>query len=553
MSLITINRVNCKDCYKCVRFCPVKSIRVADGHAEVVEARCLGDGNCLHICPQHAKQVRRDVEVVQSLLASGKRVIATMAPAAYGLYGPTLPHLVGALHALGFARIEETARTAEAVARACAEVAGEGRGPLISTACPAVVSLVQKYYPHLADHLAPVQSPMVAHAHLLREEQGAEIAVVFIGPCVAKKDEARAGVIDAALTFDELNEWLAEAGIDVTDAPALPFDNPPVGVAGLFPLPNGMLRTAGLPSGDLAPRVVTVCGLPEVMALLKELPSLSDIALIEALACSGGCLQGPGAAQGPPWWTRRANLLARVGEVGAGASPSALAASYPPDALCLPCPAEEEIAAILRRTGKHHVDDEHNCGACGYETCREKAIAVFQGMAEAEMCIPYMRTRAESFANVVIRNTPNGIVVVDSTLRVLDANPAFEKLFAQPLAEMIGRPIGNVLSPKIYERVQQSTRPVMRQEAVYGELVVRELVFPVPEGGMLIGIYNDVTEDMAQRTRLQRVKKETLGKAHQVIDKQMRVAQEIAGLLGETTAETKVLLTRLIHLYDEET
>ena len=552
MTLITINRVNCKDCYKCVRYCPVKAIRVTEGHAEVEEARCLGDGNCLHICPQHAKQVRRDVELVQSLLASGKRVIATVAPSVRGMLGAETPRMVGALKALGFARVEETARTAEAVARACAALAADAQAPLISTACPAVVSLVQKYFPQHVPLLAPVQSPMVAHAHLLHEEWGEDIAVVFIGPCVAKKDEARAGVIDAALTFDELGEWLAEAGIALEDAAPAAFDNPPVGTAGLFPLPNGMLRTAELPSGELATRVLTVCGLGDVMALLKELPGLSDVSLIEALACAGGCLQGPGAAQGPPWWARRAQLLAGVACTGVGAAPASLAAAYAAEPLELSYPSDEEVAAILRRIGKHHSEDEHNCGACGYDTCRDKAVAVFQGMAEAEMCIPYMRTRAESFANVVLRNTPNAIVVVDSALRVLDANPSFEKIFKQHLADIIGRPIATVLSTNIYEEVQRSGRPQSRRDVLYDEMIVREVVFPVPEDNMVIGIYNDVTVETARRKKLQRVKKETLSKAQQVIGNQMRVAQEIAGLLGETTAETKVLLTRLIQLYDEE-
>ncbi len=551
MSLITINQVNCKDCYKCVRYCPVKAIRVAEGHAEVVDARCLGDGGCLKVCPQHAKQVRRDAEMVQALLASGKRVIATVAPSIYGVFGAEVPRLVGALKALGFARVEETARTAAAVARACA-AAADGDTPRISTACPAVVSLVQKYYPQHVPLLTPVQSPMVAHARLLREEYGDDSAVVFLGPCVAKKDEARDGEIDAALTFDELGEWLAEQGIALADAAPAAFDNPPVGIAGLFPLPNGMLRTAELPSGELASRVLTVTGLSDVMALLKELPDLPGVGLIEALACPGGCLQGPGAAQGPPWWTRRALLLAHVAPEGVGAAPASLVATYPADPLLLPQPEAEEITAILGRTGKHRPEDEHNCGACGYETCRDKAVAVWQGMAEAEMCIPYMRSRAESFSTVVLRNTPNGIVVADSALRILDANPAFESIFGQPLSEMIGRPISSVLGTAIFERVQQNGHAVERREVTHGAVILREMVFPVPTENMLIGIYNDVTADVAQRQKLQRVKKETLGRARQVIDKQMRVAQEIAGLLGETTAETKVLLTRLIHLYDEE-
>lgn len=551
MSLITINQVNCKDCYKCVRYCPVKAIRVVGGHAEVVEARCLGDGGCVHVCPQHAKQVRSDLEVVRGLLASGRLIVASVAPSAAGIFGDTLPHLLGALKALGFARVEETARTAEAIARAHTACAEDGR-PHIATACPAIVSLVERYYPTLTSLLVPVPSPMVAHARLLRDEYGPDTGVVFIGPCVAKKGEADSFQLDAALTFDELLSWLSEADMALESVAPRTFDNPPVGIAELFPLPNGMLRTAGQLDAGLSPAILTVSGINEVRALLDDLPNLNGIRLIEALACEGGCMQGPGSAIGPSSWVRRKQLLHAVQDAGTGAAPENMARVFTAQPLCLPLPTDEEITTILRRTGKHNPSDEQNCGACGYDTCREKAIAVYQGMAEAEMCIPYMRLRAESFANVVIRNTPNGIIVVDRALRVLDANPAFCKLFDCTVHELIGRPLKTVLDPQAFERVNRTGQPFVRQDVRYGAVITRELIFPVADEDVVIGIYVDITDEMMRQQKQLTVKQETLGKARQVIEKQMRVAQEIAGLLGETTAETKVLLTRLINLYDEE-
>jgi uncharacterized Fe-S cluster-containing protein len=312
-----------------------------------------------------------------------------------------------------------------------------------------------------------------------------------------------------------------------------------------------MIRSADLPTDLLATEIISISGLHDVMELLAELPNLDGIKLIEPLACVGGCINGPGALVGPSPLARRASLLA-VDRCGKGASPDCMQACYPPQPVFLPQPDAEELAVILRRTGKRTVADEHNCGACGYDTCREKAIAVFQGMAEAEMCIPYMRSRAESFSGVVIRSTPNGIVVIDSALRILDANPAFEHLFNTSLSDIIGRPIRLLLDPVPFERVQRTRTPFIRQELTHEKLVLRESVFPVPDEDMTIGIYINVTDDVIRRDKHQLVKQETLGKARQVIEKQMRVAQEIAGLLGETTAETKVLLTRLIRLYDEE-
>jgi len=552
MNLITIDQVNCKDCYKCVRFCPVKAIRVASGHAEVDGDRCLGDGNCLKICPQHAKQVRADLPAVHALLASGRTVIASVAPAALGIFGESLPNLIGALRQLGFSRVEETTRAAEAVARASA-AHDPADGPAITTACPAIVELITTYYPQYVHLLAPVPSPMTAHARLLREEHGIETAVVFIGPCIAKKGHLESSEIDAALTFDELHTWLRQEGITLDSAPVSAFDNPPVGASQLYPLPQGLAHTAGLPTDLLAAEVLAPHGIPEVMAVLNDLPSLRGVRLIEALACPGGCLQGPGAFEGPSVQQRRTDLLRLAQrDGGEGSAPSDLTITYPAMPLYLPMPSPEELAAILRRTGKMRPEDENNCGACGYDTCREKAVAVFQGMAEAEMCIPYMHSRAESFANVVIRSTPNGIVVVDGGLRILDANPAFAKVFGRPLNELIGRHIRTVAEPAGFEYVRRNGRPFARQEIIYQDVVVRESIFPVSDEEIIIGIYTDVTEEVARRQQLQTAKQETLGKARQVIDEQMRVAQEIASLLGETTADTKVLLTRLIKLYDEE-
>ncbi|HEX2949390.1 MAG TPA: [Fe-Fe] hydrogenase large subunit C-terminal domain-containing protein [Armatimonadota bacterium] len=550
MSLITVNQVNCKDCYKCVRYCPVKAIRVVNGHAEVADDRCLGDGGCIGVCPQHAKQVRSDVDIVRALLESGHEVIASVAPSAAGVFGDDLPRFIGALHALGFSRVEETARTAEAVAHAHIDLLKQGK-PVITTACPAIVSLVEKYYPQYVGYLAPIPSPMLAHARLLREEHGSDIGVVFIGPCVAKKDETTEG-LNGTVTFDEIRAWLDEAGISLQNSDEASFDNPPVGTARSFPLLQGLIKTAGLPDSTLTPSVITVSGLREVKTFLEELSSLDGIGIIEALACQGGCLEGPGATIGPALWERRSHLLRNVQSEGVGAAPSNMARSFTTSPLSLPAPTDEEIAAILRRTGKHYPTDEQNCGACGYDTCREKAVAVFQGMAEAEMCVPYMRSRAESFANVVIRSTPNGIVIVDSTLRILDVNPAFAKMFARQPNELIGRQVRNVLDVTVYERVNKTNRPFIRHEVTYDSLIAREMIFPVVDEEIIIGIYVDVTDEVARQQKQLTVKHETLQKTHQVIEKQMRVAQEIAGLLGETTAETKVLLTKLIKLYDEE-
>jgi len=551
MALISIDKVECKDCYKCVRFCPVKAIRVIDGRAEVVEERCIGDGSCVVICPQKAKTIRSDIDKVRTLLASGRKVIASIAPSAKGIFYKDIYKIIGALKRSGFDRVEETCVTAEAVALEHLSCAGHEK-PVISTACPAVVSLVEKYYPEHVEHLAPVVSPMAAHARELRAVHGDDTAIVFIGPCVAKKNEAPDFGIDAVLTFDELRKFIAEE-IDETGSTESGFDNEPAGKGELFPIVNGLIKSAGIEDDSFDPTVISVSGVPDIMDTLEELNGLKNIRIIEALACKGGCLMGAGAAQGPDLWERRNNLLELASMEGKGVFPADLGRSFDSPPLELPLPSEEEIVAILKLTGKTKPEDEHNCGACGYNTCREKAIAVFQGMAEAEMCIPYMRFRAESLANEIVRTTPSTISIVDSDFRFLSINPSFEKIFNLKMDDIAGRPIEPFLDPNSYKRVLRTGKHFTNHNIEHDGATLSELVFLIPGEEILVGIYVDVTDRVDHEKKIATVKKETLEKAEIVIENQMKVAHEIAGLLGETTADTKVLLTRLKNLFDDET
>lgn len=580
MSVVSTIEASCRDCYKCVRHCPVKAIRVSNGHAEVIGDRCLEDGHCVAICPQQAKRVESDAGLVMEFIKSGAKTAAGIAPsfaADLGLEDPG--QLVTALKKIGFAFVEETAEGAEWVAKEHLRLVKEATGPVITSCCPVIVNLLEIYYPHLLPYLAPVVSPMTAHGRMMKKRHGKETKVVFIGPCIAKKGERRReenkGIIDAVLTFAELNQVLSAEGIDPALLEPGRFDREEAKSAHAFAVPGGLARSAPLSTDLLAEDVITVDGLEECLSFLEKFAEVKkDFRLIELLACRGGCVMGPGMKTGLSAYARRNKVLdyannrrrgrELTGEeekivpaMAEGAVPVDLYREYTARAVEDPeggeQPSEEEIRRILARTGKLKPADELNCGACGYNSCRDKAIAVAKGMAEIDMCIPYMRAKAESRADLICRAAPNAILVVSSDLKVLELNPAAEKMLYCRNEEVKGKDLKSILDPKAFAEVLR-TKKMVTGEAFYPAygLAVWQAIFYVETEDVLIGILIDITNEKQQRERLDMVTRETLEKAREVIDKQMRVAQEIAGLLGETTAETKVLLTKLIKLIVNE-
>jgi iron only hydrogenase large subunit-like protein/uncharacterized Fe-S cluster-containing protein len=566
MGLIETNPASCRDCYKCVRHCPVKAIRVNDNHAEVVADRCIGDGRCTIICPQKAKKVQSDLEVVKADLRRGAKIAVSVAPSFAAAFLEDSGQLVAALKKLGFCFVAETAEGAEHVARAHLQLVQKCNGPVITSCCPAIVNLVEIYYPQLLPYLAPVISPMAAHAKILKSRYGNDCKVVFLGPCIAKKGEIVAeGDLDAVLTFDELDELLQMVDGTPAELEPVAFDGPGAVLAHVFPSPGGLARTAALSTDLLAKEIVTIDGLEESIAFLNNFAQVREnYRLIELLACRGGCVSGPGIVNEMGLYQRRERLLSyalskqqkpprQVADCTERFPPK-LNRTYsarPPQELE---PTEDEIRLILAKTGKYQPEDELNCGACGYNSCREKAVAVAKGLAEVGMCIPYMRAKAESRAGLIFEMSPNAIMVVDQDLMILDANPTACQKFMLDEGAVAGLRLANVIDPEFFREAFQSRR-IVRGEVNYPEynFAAWQSIVYLEKEKVLIGIFSDTTKEKQQREKLDRMTEETLGKAQEVINKQMRVAQEIAGLLGETTAETKVLLTKLMNLFQNET
>ena len=561
MAILQTREADCRDCYACVRSCPVKAIKITTGHAQVVADMCILDGTCIAACPQGAKQVADNTDLVRTMLAT-ERVAFSLAPSIAAFYTPAV--VAAALRQLGAVAVTETAETAGWVSLATYEAKRNGQGsPVISSSCPAVVNLVEKYYPGCLTYLAPVVSPMIAHGRVIKSALG-NVKVVFVGPCIAKKEERINDVttaVDVVLTFTELDKMLSS---DLPNWQLLPAEGLDHFVGDVtrstvrqFPLPGGMKPLLPTSADD----VLVITGVKRCAEFLADFVRTRQVpaAVVELMACEGGCVGGPTLTTHQPLFrnemavrmfaapkndelpgNQRANY--KYGQVP-------LARTFTDRRPRLPQPSEEEIKAILASIGKHNRADELNCGACGYDSCRDKAIAVFRGLAEREMCIPYMRSKAESLAEVTIAATPTAVLVVNRSLHLLALNPAAELLFNCHTDEWVGRPLPQLIPANRVEQVFSSgeNSTGITRFPKY-DIVVREMVAYDAHNDLAIILLTDITAEMAQQKELTQLKDLTLSKAQEVIDRQMRVAQEIAGLLGETTAETKFILTELMRI-----
>ena len=557
-SVITTDRAQCRDCYRCVRNCHVKAVKVQAQQAEVVAERCIVCGRCVLECPQQAKRVRDDLGAVKAMIAAGRTVVASVAPSAPAYFhSQTFDEIRAGLRRLGFADAAETAIGAEVVGKEYGRLLADskpGTPPLIATACPAVVSMVEIYFPELVPNLVPIVSPMVAHARILKQLSEDDIRVVFIGPCIAKKgemsDPAVAGSVDAALTFNELEAWMDESGVALK-ARTAPLVGQPLN-ARLFPVEGGLLRTAQLSTDVLSVEVLATSGLDDCEAILSAIRDGEIHArLVELMACQGGCVNGPRMRKGESTYARREWVIRYASQHEAMPSLEGvdleLERGYSDRGLRLPPIADAAISEVLARIEKYTPDDELNCSACGYNTCRAKAEATFRGMAELGMCVPFMRSRAESLANVVMDVVPSAVVVVDTKMRIQEVSPSGARLLGESKPTLVGRDLAELIPIGTFKDVRAGGKSILGRKTQYrDDLIVREFVVPVEHSNLIVGIIEDVTRDEQRQGELDHIRVATIQQAQEVIDKQIRVAHEIASLLGETTAETKVQLTKMI-------
>ena len=560
MKVIDFKDARCRHCYKCVRNCEVKAILVRNEQAHIMEDNCIHCGHCLEVCPQNAKTFASEMERVKGYLGQGKRVIISIAPSYLGVLEYEKPgQVVSALKKLGFYEVRETAEGAALVTREYRKLLAEGRMKnIITTCCPSVNDLVEKYYPSLTPLLAPVVSPMVAHGRLIKSIYGEDVKVVFLGPCIAKKEEAIGdkrvrGAIDAILTFEEIVKWWKEEGIDLCRCEEEPMGNPSPKVNQLYPVSGGVITSvlAAVPEENYYK--VHIDGLKACMELFEELEKGEiEHCFFEVNVCEGGCIKGPAsdkwqqslikAKKGIEEQVKHREEADEIVQNGVE-----MYKEFTDRHVREQEPTKEQMEEVLHAMGKYTAADELNCGACGYPTCRAKATAIFQNKAEVSMCLPYALAQAESMSNIVMDVTPSMILIVDKEMRIRECNKKAQEMLGVSREEALERYIFEFVEEKDIADVLDKKEPIIHRKLKLESmnLTVVESIIYIENLESALVTYQDITKEEKAKEQRLNLKMETVDMAQKVIDKQMMIAQEIAGLLGETTAETKVTLTKL--------
>ena len=550
MECLTLKKSNCKNCYKCIRYCPVKSIRFSGNQAYIIGNECIMCGHCFVVCPQDAKQIVDETEKVKVLLQSGDPVIVSLAPSFVANYeGVGIGEMRKSLKKLGFFDVEETAIGATIVKREYERmVKEEKRDIIITSCCHSVNLLIQKYFPSELNFLADVLSPMQAHCKDIKRRYP-NAKTVFVGPCVAKKDEAQyyEGIVDAVLTYDELTAWLKAENAE----PEQVSDSCEESRARFFPTTGGILKS--MTEFDPDYTYMAIDGTDNCIAALRDIEDGKlHHCFIEMSACVGSCVGGPVMEK---FHRSPVKDYVAVAEFAGKKDfdvkqPESVEIKKTFTAIerKLSRPSEEEIRDTLRQMGKMKPSDELNCGSCGYNTCREKAIAVCQGKAEISMCLPYLKDKAESFSDNIVRNTPNGLIVLNEKLEVQQINKAALKMLnIRTASDVLGDQVVRILDPGDFLEVLSTGRNVADKRVYLAEYekYAEETIIYDKEYKLLVCILRDVTEEETQREKKENISRQTVEIADKVVDKQMRIVQEIASLLGETAAETKIALTKL--------
>ncbi len=553
----------CHDCYKCIRECPVKAIKIEDGHASVIPERCIACGNCVKACPSNAKRVRNDIDKAKNLILAQKDVYVSLAPSWRASFENSAEKMIAVLKRLGFKDVSETALGAQEVSIKTAQMLNNTEhGLFISSACPVIVDYIRLYMPEFTKYITPIGSPLMTHSKLLKETYGDDISIVFIGPCIGKKNEVTySGLFDVALTFEELRMWINDEIIDISKiakdkryqfVPESAYEGT------LYPIDGGMNETIKKSGVNSNVQLIEVCGLQALQRALKNLDveKLDKTIFIEALACEGGCVGGPCISSEKAGIVMVSDILTKEKKRDKIPDEPKVVVNYdiqPKKVVHSDYPLED-ILATLKKIGKHTVDDELNCGGCGYATCRDLAKALLDGDAEPSMCVSYMRKIAMRKAAAMIRCMPAAVVMVDNNMNILEANDSFMKMFTGDMYDVFknrpdglkGAAIDRIVDfADIFRTILKTGKDLHKERYHVKNRLYDISAFTIEENEIVGAVITDVTSAETNREKISQ-------KAHEVISKNISIVQEIACLLGEHMVETETLLSSIAEDYDDK-
>lgn len=554
----------CKDCYKCVRHCPVKAIKIENDHASVISEKCISCGHCVQVCPTNAKCVRTDLEKVKNLFIAKKDVYVSLAPSWRSVFENSEKKMIAILKKLGFKEVSETALGAQEVSIHDSEILNNmDKGLLISSACPVIVDYIRLYKPEFSKYITPVGSPAKTHAKMLKDKYGDDITVVFIGPCIGKKNEAdeNDGLIDISITFEELKYWIAEEIGNVSEIEKdsnYEFVPNSAYEGALYPINGGMNQTIRKVGIKPEVQLIEVCTISAFEKALENLnpEKLSCPVFVEALACESGCITGPCIASDKASIRSISDVMNKVklrDKIPKKAS-TIVECIYKPNAVISSKYTLEEIQSALKKIGKHTEEDELNCGGCGYSSCRELAVALLDGVAETSMCVSYMRKIAMRKAAAMLRCMPSAIVMVDNNMHILEANDSFMKMFAGEMYEvfksrpdgMTGASIDRIVDfSDLFSTILKTGKDLHKEHYPVKNRLYDISAFTIEENEIVGAVITDVTQTETTREKISE-------KAREVISKNISIVQEIACLLGEHMVETETLLNSIANDYDDK-
>lgn len=552
----------CHDCYKCVRQCPVKAIKIENGHASVLSEKCIACGSCVKACPSNAKSVRSDIDKVKTLFLAKKEVYVSLAPSWAGVFDYKQAKMIAILKKLGFKGVSETALGAQEVSAKSAQILNNAeKGLFISSACPVIVDYIRLYKQEFTENIVSIASPALTHAKILKNTYGEKISVVFIGPCVGKKNESdnHKDLIEASLTFEELKWWIQDEAMDIAGIKANDDDTfiPKKAYEGnLYPLDGGMNETIKRVGVKQSVQLLNICSMDAFEKALEGLnpEKLTNPIFIEALSCDGGCVAGPCISTKKSGVNIMSNVLNSVKyrEFIPEFPSVVVEIEYKPNKIATINYTREEILKAMKKLGKHSEDDELNCGGCGYSTCRELAQALIAGEAEPSMCVSYMRKIAMRKAAAMLRCMPSGTVMVDEELKVIEANDSFMKMFCGDMYEvfaarqdgLVGASIDRVVDfADIFKTALKTGKDIHKERFPIKNKLYDIVAFTIETKEIVGAIITDVTQSETNREKIAQ-------KAQEVISKNISIVQDIACLLGEHMVETEMLLSSIANDYE---